>query len=51
MLPLGGSYPSAEKQSVYSTTPADWVIVLYTIKYFIILIDLFCFLPNILSLG
>ena len=20
----GGSYPSAEKQSVYSTTPADW---------------------------
>ena len=21
---LGGSYPSAEKQSVYSTAPADW---------------------------
>ena len=23
---LGGSYPSAEKQSVYSTAPADWAI-------------------------
>ncbi len=23
---LGGSYPSAEVQSVYSTAPADWVI-------------------------
>ena len=23
----GGSYPSAEKQSVYSTAPADWVCV------------------------
>ena len=22
----GGSYPSAEKQSVYSTAPADWAI-------------------------
>ena len=21
---MGGSYPSAEKQSVYSTAPADW---------------------------
>ena len=24
---LGESYPSAEKQSVYSTAPADWAIV------------------------
>ena len=23
---VGGSYPSAEKQSVYSTAPADWAI-------------------------
>ena len=23
---LGGSYPSAEKQSVYSTAPANWAI-------------------------
>ena len=24
----GGSYPSAEKQSVYSTAPADWASVI-----------------------
>ena len=24
---LGGSYPSAEVQSVYSTAPADWAII------------------------
>ena len=24
---MGGSYPSAEVQSVYSTAPADWAIV------------------------
>ena len=23
---MGGSYPSAEVQSVYSTAPADWAI-------------------------
>ena len=23
----GGSYPSAEKQSVYSTAPADWATI------------------------
>ena len=27
-----GSYPSVEKQSVYSTAPADWFIVIYEIK-------------------
>ena len=26
---LGGSYPSAEKQSVYSTAPADWAMNLF----------------------
>ena len=26
---LGGSYPSAEVQSVYSTAPADWAILFY----------------------
>ena len=26
---VGGSYPSAEKQSVYSTAPADWAIYIY----------------------
>ena len=25
----GGSYPSTEKQSVYSTAPADWAIILF----------------------
>ena len=28
---LGGSYPSAEKQSVYSTAPTDWAIDLFNI--------------------
>ena len=27
LLGVGGSYPSAEKQSVYSTAPADWTKV------------------------
>ena len=27
----GGSYPTAEKQSVYSTDPADWAI--HPVKY------------------
>ena len=30
----GGSYPSAEKQSVYSTAPADWAIeVLWMVEH------------------
>ena len=29
----GGSYPSAEKQSVYSTAPADWANNKATIFY------------------
>ena len=29
---LGESYPSAEKQSVYSTAPADWVMYIW-LKY------------------
>ena len=46
---MEGSYPSAEKQSVYFTAPADWAkLVLCIIKYHIILIDLFCFQPNFL---
>ena len=27
---LGGSYPSAEVQSVYSTAPADWANLFWT---------------------
>ena len=30
---LGGSYPSAEVQSVYSTAPADWAIQGYSYIY------------------
>ena len=30
-LLVGGSYPSAEKQSVYSTAPADWAIKLFSL--------------------
>ena len=28
----GGSYPSAEKQFVYSTAPADWAIIRVSLK-------------------
>ena len=28
-----GSYPSAEKQSVYSTAPADWAKYVLSIEY------------------
>ena len=27
----GGSYPSAEKQSVYSTAPADWAKLVWNV--------------------
>ena len=30
---LGGSYPSAEVQSVYSTAPADWVIISVKLQF------------------
>ena len=32
-LPLGESYPSAEKQSVYLAAPADWAIYIYIYIY------------------
>ena len=34
-LGLGGSYPSAEMQSMYSTAPADWaeIIISYLKPY------------------
>ena len=30
---VGGSYPSAEVQSVYSTAPTDWTIFLLVFMY------------------
>ena len=30
---LVGSYPSAEMQSVYSTTPADWARIFFMMKF------------------
>ena len=36
----GGSYASAEKQSVYSTAPADWatIICFHTVKWYEVLL-------------
>ena len=32
LVVVGGSYPSAEKQLVYSTAPADWAMYIYNRK-------------------
>ena len=39
---LGRFYPSAEKQSVYSTAPADWATVLYCIFVLHCIFVLYC---------
>ena len=40
---LGGeSYPSAEKQSVYSTDPADWASLDFSMSYEYILTQALC---------
>ena len=47
---LGGSCPSAEKQSVYSTAPADWanVQVVWLVKFYGILTIEGYLMPNLI---
>ena len=40
---LGGYYPSAEKQSVYSTDPADWAMVDIRLVYIYIYIYIYIY--------
>ena len=47
-LLMGVSYSSAEVQSMYSTDPAEWVIIFLNFIIFLFCLEIKCF-PNLLG--
>ena len=47
---LGESYPSAEKQSVYSTAPPDWAMIIMIKHFYISIVDLTSLMSSLIDL-